>query len=106
MPKFLSKVSYTAEGLQGLLQDGGSKRREVGEKLAESVGATIEGFYYAFGDSDVYAIFDAPDNATAASLAMTMGATGAVGAQTIALLTPEEIDEAVQKSPSYTPPGD
>ena len=34
MPKYLAHASYTAEGLKGLLKDGGSKRREAVEQLA------------------------------------------------------------------------
>ncbi len=34
MPKYLAHVSYTVEGLKGLLKDGGTKRREVVVRLA------------------------------------------------------------------------
>ena len=62
MAKYLAKASYTQQGLQGLLKDGGTKRRQVVEKLAASVGGKMEAFYFAFGDTDLYAIMDAPDN--------------------------------------------
>jgi len=39
MPKYLSRTSYTAEGLKGLLKDGGTKRKQTMERLAESLGA-------------------------------------------------------------------
>ncbi len=53
MPKYLFTASYTAEGIQGLLKDGGSKRREVAGKLIESLGGTIEAMYFcASGDAD------------------------------------------------------
>ena len=58
MPKYLAHASYTTEGLKGLLKDGGSKRREVVEQLAKSLGGTMEAFYYAFGDDDLFVIFD------------------------------------------------
>ena len=37
MPKYLAKANYTQKGMQGLLEDGGTKRREVTEKLIESL---------------------------------------------------------------------
>ena len=37
MPKYLAHVSYTGEGLKGLLKDGGTKRREVVVQLAKSL---------------------------------------------------------------------
>jgi uncharacterized protein with GYD domain len=47
-----------------------------------------------------------PDNATAAAISLTVAASGvAVKLNTVVLLTPEEIDEATQKSVSYRAPG-
>jgi uncharacterized protein with GYD domain len=63
MAKYLVQVNYVGEGMKGLLKDGGSKRRAVVEKLFQSMGATIEAFYYAFGDTDLYIIGDFPDHA-------------------------------------------
>ena len=61
MPKYLAHASYTTDGLKGLLKDGGSKRREAVEQLAKGVGGTVEAFYYAFGDDDLFVIMDLPD---------------------------------------------
>jgi uncharacterized protein with GYD domain len=105
MAKYLVQASYTAEGLKGLLKDGGSKRRESIEKLAGSVGGKLESVYYAFGKHDVIAIVDLPDNVSAAAVSMAIGASGAVTNTMTVLVTPEEIDAAVKKSPAYTPPG-
>ena len=105
MPKYLVQASYTADGLRGVLEKGGSSRREVVESMATEQGGSLESFYFAFGDADVYAIIDMPDNATTASVAMTVSASGAAAAKTVVLLSPEEIDEAAQKSVHYAPPG-
>ena len=105
MPKYLAQVNYVGEGIKGLLKDGGSKRRAVLEKLFTSMGGTVEAFYYAFGDTDLYIICDAPDHATVTAIVLTVTATGAATVKTTVLLTPEEIDEAAKKTPSYRPPG-
>jgi uncharacterized protein with GYD domain len=105
MPKYMLKVSYTAEGVKGVLKDGGSARKKAAEAAVKSTGATLESMYFAFGDADVYCIVDGPDNASVAAASMAIGASGLVKAQTIVLLTPEEIDQAAKKSVSYTPPG-
>ena len=105
MPKYLLKVSYTADGAKGLIKDGGSKRRAAAQSLVQSVGGKMEAFYYAFGSSDVYAIVDVPDAASAAAASITLAASGSVTSELIVLLTAEEVDAAVKKSPSYTPPG-
>ena len=105
MPKYLVIASYTADGIKGVIKDGGTKRRQAAEAALASVGGRVDSFYFAFGDQDVVAIFDAPDNASMASASMVIGASGAVQTKTIVLLTPEEVDQAVKKTPSYTPPG-
>jgi uncharacterized protein with GYD domain len=70
-----------------------------------SVGGKLEAFYYAFGGTDVFIVADLPDNVAAASLSLAVAATGSINAETVVLLTPEEIDEATQKGAAYRPPG-
>ena len=105
MAKYLISASYTSEGIKGLLQDGGSARRDAASRLLESVGGTVEAMYFAFGSSDAYVIVDMPDNVSVAAAALAVGASGAVTTKTIVLLTPEEMDEACKKSPAYQAPG-
>jgi len=105
MPKYLIKASYTAEGAKGVLKDGGSKRREIAEQALKSAGGRMEAFYFAFGDTDAFVIVDAPDNITAAALAMGVAATGTVGIKTTVLLTVEEVDQATKKTLSYRAAG-
>ena len=105
MPKYLLKVSYTADGVKGVLKDGGTKRRQAAEAAVKSAGGSLESMYFAFGEDDVYCIINAPDNVSVAASSMTLGASGMVKAQTIVLLTPEEIDQAAKKGATYTPPG-
>ncbi|MGH9194985.1 MAG: GYD domain-containing protein [Acidimicrobiia bacterium] len=105
MPRFLVMASYTPEGLRGVLKDGGTARKEVVEKLIADLGGTVESFYYAFGEADVFVIIDLPDNETAAALSMTIGASGAVSLKTVPLITPQEVDKAAKMSVAYKPPG-
>lgn len=105
MPKYLFHGSYTAQGLKGLVKEGGSGRRKAAEQHMESVGGRLETAYYAFGGDDFYLIADLPDAASAAAASLAANAAGAITMKTVALLTAEEIDEAVQKSVDYRPPG-
>jgi len=105
MPKYLIQASYTAEGVQGLLKDGGSKRKAAAEQAIKGLGGRLEVFYFAFGDTDVFAIADAPDNMSAAAVSLAVTASGAVHAKTTVLMTPEEMDQATKRSVSYRPPG-
>jgi uncharacterized protein with GYD domain len=105
MPKYLLQVSYTAEGARGLQKDGGTKRRKAAQGLVESLGGTLDSLYFAFGDCDVFAVADMPDAVAAAAASVALAATGAVSSKTTVLITPEDMDQAVKKSTSYTPPG-
>ena len=105
MPKYLAHASYTVEGLKGLLKDGGTKRREVIGQLANGLGGKLEAFYYAFGDDDVFAILDFPDNVSAMAVSMALNASGAATVKTTVLITPEEVDQATKTSVDYRPPG-
>ena len=105
MPKYLIQANYKAEGIKGLLKQGGSNRRASVEKSIQSMGGTVEAFYFAFGDTDVYVIVDLPDNAAAAALALAVSSAGTVSCKTTVLMTPEEVDVVAKKTPKYRPPG-
>ena len=106
MPKYLFQASYTSERAKGLLKEGGTKRRAAVEQLIKSVGGKLEAFYFVLGESDVFLLVDAPDNASVVAVSLTTAAAGVVtNLRTSVLLTPEEIDQATKKSVSYRPPG-
>ena len=105
MPKYLIQSSYTAEGMQGLMAEGGSSRRDAAAANIESLGGKLESFYYSFGASDVVLIADLPDNASVVASVATVVSSGALGgAKTTVLITPEEIDAASEKTASYRAP--
>jgi uncharacterized protein with GYD domain len=103
--KYLFLASYTVEGLQGLLVEGGSKRREAVAQAVKGLGGTLDAFYYAFGENDVYGIADLPDHVSTAAFSLIVNAAGTATVKTVVLMTPEEVDQAVKKSVAYRPPG-
>jgi uncharacterized protein with GYD domain len=105
MPKYLLEASYTQEGVKGVQAGGGTSRSEAVAKVAESVGGTLESFYFAFGGSDAYVVCDLPDNESAAAVALTVNASGGATVRTVVLLTPDEVDAAAKRSVEYRPPG-
>jgi len=105
MAKYMIQASYTQSGVKGLLKEGGSSRRDAIAGLLGSLGGSLEGFYFAFGENDVFVIADLPDNVTAAAIGLTVAGAGAVTSKTVVLLTPEEVDAATKKSVDYRPPG-
>ncbi len=105
MGRYMFQASYSTDGIKGVLKEGGTGRRAAVEAALKSLGGKLEGFYYAFGEADVFVIVDGIDNATAAAFSMGVAATGAVhNVKTVVLMTPEEIDNAGKKTMSYRPP--
>ena len=105
MPKYLFEVSYTAQGAQGLLKEGGTKRRAAAEAAAKSLGGSVEAFYFSFGSNDAIVIAEFPDHAAAAALSVNIGASGAVRGSTTVLFTAEEMDAACKRPIGYRAPG-
>jgi uncharacterized protein with GYD domain len=105
MPKYLLKASYNAEGVRGVMKDGGSKREAAARELVESLGGKVECFYFAHGDSDAIVICDFPDVPSALAGVMAVNASGLVTASTIPLLSAKQVDEAAQKTGKYRGPG-
>ena len=106
MPKYLFRGSYSQKGIEGVMKEGGTARKAAATALAESVGGRLEAFYFAFGAHDFYVVAELPDHAAAVVLSATVGASGAMSAfETVALITPEEADEAAKRSARYRAPG-
>ena len=57
------------------------------------------------GQDDVIGIMDLPDNVAAASLSVAANAAGFVDVSITPLLTPEEMDKAIEKSGGLPVPG-
>jgi uncharacterized protein with GYD domain len=105
MPKYLIQASYTPEGLKGLQKDKATGRRTAVINAIEPLGGKLESMYHTFGQDDVVAILDLPDNVSATAVSITVSASGLVRTRTTPLLTVEEVDQALQKTVKYRAPG-
>ncbi len=105
MAKYLFQAALTAEGLRGVLKEGGSARREVVRKAIEGLGGSLEAFYFGFGDKDVYVLADLPDNSAAAAFSTQTSSSGTVSVSTTVLITPEEMDAASKQRVDWRAPG-
>jgi uncharacterized protein with GYD domain len=103
--KYLIEASYTVDGVNGVLKEGGSGRRTAIENLAKAAGGSVDAFYFVFGDDDVVVIIDLPDNASMAAVSLAVSAAGGATCSVRVLLTPEEIDAAAKKTITYRAPG-
>jgi uncharacterized protein with GYD domain len=87
------------------MKEGGSKRIEAAKQAWESVGGSLEAFYFSFGENNFYIIVNSPDNITTTAVILAGNVSGTFNIKGVALLTPAELDEAVKKSVDFRPPG-
>jgi uncharacterized protein with GYD domain len=106
VPLYLGRFSYTSDAVKALVNDP-QDRSKAATEVAESLGAKMIGFWFAFGEFDGAFLLEAPDNATVAALSMAVGAGGGLSKiETTVLLDVDEAQEAMRKAAgaTYRPP--
>jgi uncharacterized protein with GYD domain len=108
MSRYLLQAAYTSEAWATQLKNP-QNRVEIVSQLMERLGGRFETVYYTFGDYDIVAIMDLPDNISAAAASMVVSSAGAVKAiKTTPLMTIDEGLQAMRKgadaTASYRPP--
>ena len=106
MPYYLYQDAYTAEAWAAQVKNP-QDRVEAVRPVVERLGGRIVNAWLSFGEYDVVAILEMPDNVSVAAFAIAVAASGAVKAgKTTPLLTPQEWVEAARKAGglSYQPP--
>lgn len=107
MPLYMYQASYTSDAWKTQIQNP-QNRLEQMRPIVEAAGGKLLSFYYAFGEYDVVAIMEAPDNVSISALALAVAASGAMKTgKTTVLMTPEEGLEAMRRAggTGYRPPG-
>lgn len=106
MTKYLIKASYSPEGFKGVMASGGTARQDAISKMVADLGGSLESMYFAFGDTDVFLVVDAPNPETVVAIGGTVVSSGALSKyETVQLIEPSVIDDATNISVDYTPPG-
>jgi uncharacterized protein with GYD domain len=83
-------------------------RTETVTRILDDAGCKLKGLWYAFGNSDGFALIEAPDNVTGASISIAINASGAFRKfETTVLMTQDELLKALNKAQdvAYVAPG-
>ncbi|MGA7108734.1 MAG: GYD domain-containing protein [Terracidiphilus sp.] len=100
MPSYLVQASYTVEALATLMKKP-QDRTEVVRKTIEKLGGKLVGLWLSFGDQDIVAVMELPNNVSAAAVALAIGSGGALkSTKTTPLLTVDEGIAAMKKAAS------
>lgn len=77
MAKYITFFSYSAGAVKAMI-DHPSDRSAAATALVESLGGTVEAFYWMQGHHDGFLITELPDSVSGSALAAAVGSTGAV----------------------------
>jgi uncharacterized protein with GYD domain len=75
MGHYLIQASYTTDAWAKMVKSPADRSAAL-KALTEKLGGKLEAFYFAFGDADVVAILDVPDQQTAVTAALAAAAAG------------------------------
>jgi uncharacterized protein with GYD domain len=106
MAFYLIQVAYKDTAIKSLVTRPQTREDIIG-KTCKSLRGKLHSFFFAFGEYDVVAIAEFPDNAAAAAFALGTASKGAVAKfHTTVLLTAAEGLEAMRKAQQidYAPP--
>jgi len=105
VPLYMYEAAYSAESLAAMIKSP-QDRLEAVRPAFEAIGGKILAGGYPFGEYDIVVIYEAPDDTAAASLALSVAATGAArAAKTTKLLTGPEWNASLKaaQSSAYRP---
>lgn len=108
MPTYLIQSILTPQTWAKLIENP-EDRRIASEEGARRYGGKVLGYWYAFGDYDVYGVAEMPDGITAAMMQAVVSAGGAYSRVKVTqLVTVEEMLEALRRAKTfaYQEPGE
>jgi uncharacterized protein with GYD domain len=100
MPRYLLQVAYTSDGWGTLVKNPHDRIKAIAPAVEGHKGKVIDG-YYCFGEYDLMAIVEMPNNVSAAAFAIAAAAGGAVKAiKTTPLMSTTEGVQAMRQAAS------
>jgi uncharacterized protein with GYD domain len=106
MAFYLVQVAYKDTTTKTLIANP-QTREDVVSKTCASLGGKLHSFFFAFGEYDIVAIVELPDNTAAGAFALASASKGAISKfHTTVLMTAAEGLEAMKKAQKvdYAPP--
>lgn len=95
MATFITTIKFTQQGIKGI--DETTKRAAALKAAGKKMGVKVTDIYWTLGDHDGVLIFEAPDDETAATLLLHLGASGNVHTTTVRAFTAAEMDTMLAK---------
>ncbi len=93
MATYITLANYTDQGIRAIKK--APSRVDAARELVKSFGGELKEFYLTMGAYDVVSIVEAPDDETAAKIALTLGSAGNVRTITLRAFTEAEFGAIV-----------
>ena len=95
MPTYVTLTNFTHQGIQNIKDT--TKRADAFKTAAKKAGCTVKEIYWTQGQYDSVLILDAPDDASATALLMSLGKLGNIRTQTLRGFTAAELAPILDK---------
>jgi uncharacterized protein with GYD domain len=95
MATFITTIKYTQQGIRAI--DASTKRAAALKATAKKMGVKVTDIFWTLGDYDGLLILEAPNDETAASLLLHLGALGNVHTTTVRAFNAAEMDAILAK---------
>lgn len=95
MPTYITLSNFTHQGIQNIKDT--TKRADAFKTAAKKAGCTVKEIYWTQGQYDSVIILDAPDDASANALLMSLGKLGNIRTQTLRAFTAAELAPILDK---------
>ena len=95
MPTYVALTNFTHQGIMNVKDT--TKRADAFKSAAKKAGCTVKEIYWTQGQYDNVMIMDAPDDASATAVLMSLGKLGNVRTQTLRAFTAAELAPILDK---------
>ena len=97
MPTFITLGNFTDQGIKAVKDT--TKRAEAFKAAAKQAGVTVKEILWTQGQYDLITIIDAPDEATASAIILSVGKLGNIKGTTLRGFTASEMNAILAKVP-------
>jgi len=95
MAKYVVLITWTDQGVQSVTDS--PQRAEQAVQMIEQLGGHMDTILWTLGRYDLVAIFEAPDEATAAAIGLRTAQTGATRTEILRAFDAGEMAQILQK---------
>jgi uncharacterized protein with GYD domain len=93
MPTYITLLNWTQQGIEQVKES--PSRLDAVKSMYREMGGEVKGFYLVMGRYDAVVITEAPDDETAAKIALALGSKGRVRTETLRAFNEDEFRKII-----------